>query len=86
MATPDEGALDQRLPSRHRRRTCVCGAGAQPAATRDPRLAFPPTNGSGATLLEVDLATGFLHQVRVSLAHIGHPLLGDRRTAPRGVP
>jgi 23S rRNA pseudouridine1911/1915/1917 synthase len=30
-----------------------------------------------ATLVEVDLHTGFLHQVRVMLAVLGHPLLGD---------
>jgi 23S rRNA pseudouridine1911/1915/1917 synthase len=30
-----------------------------------------------ATLLEVRIETGFLHQVRVTLAHLGHPLLGD---------
>ena len=31
----------------------------------------------GATLLEVDLGTGFLHQIRVMFAHLGHPVLGD---------
>jgi 23S rRNA pseudouridine1911/1915/1917 synthase len=31
-----------------------------------------------ATLIEVDLGTGFLHQIRVMLAHLGHPVLGDR--------
>ena len=31
----------------------------------------------GATLLEIDLGTGFLHQIRVMLAHLGHPVLGD---------
>ncbi|MEM6459251.1 MAG: RluA family pseudouridine synthase [Planctomycetota bacterium] len=31
-----------------------------------------------ATEIEVDLETGFLHQVRVTLAHLGHPVLGDR--------
>lgn len=30
-----------------------------------------------ATLVEVALETGFLHQIRASLAHVGHPLLGD---------
>ena len=31
----------------------------------------------GATLLEIDLETGFLHQIRVMFAHLGHPVLGD---------
>jgi 23S rRNA pseudouridine1911/1915/1917 synthase len=30
-----------------------------------------------ASLVEVELETGFLHQIRASLAHIGHPILGD---------
>ena len=30
-----------------------------------------------ATLLEIDLGTGFLHQIRVMLAHLGHPVLDD---------
>lgn len=32
---------------------------------------------AGATHLEVELETGFLHQIRVMLAHRGHPLIGD---------
>ena len=31
----------------------------------------------GATLLEIGLETGFLHQIRVMFAHLGHPVLGD---------
>ncbi|MEM6333400.1 MAG: RluA family pseudouridine synthase [Planctomycetota bacterium] len=31
----------------------------------------------GRTLLDVDLHTGFLHQVRVTMAHLGHPVVGD---------
>lgn len=30
-----------------------------------------------ASLVEVDLGTGFLHQIRVMMAELGHPLLGD---------
>jgi 23S rRNA pseudouridine1911/1915/1917 synthase len=32
---------------------------------------------SSATLVEARPVSGFLHQIRVSLAHLGHPLLGD---------
>ncbi|MCX5658399.1 MAG: RluA family pseudouridine synthase [Planctomycetota bacterium] len=39
---------------------------------------FPATQADpGATLLEIELGTGFLHQIRVMLAHLGHPVLGD---------
>lgn len=36
----------------------------------------------GATLVEIRPVTGFLHQIRATLAHIGHPVLGDRTYAP----
>jgi len=31
-----------------------------------------------ATLIAVDLETGFLHQIRAMMAALGHPVLGDR--------
>lgn len=37
---------------------------------------------AGATLVEVRPVTGFLHQIRATLAHIGHPILGDSTYAP----
>ena len=33
--------------------------------------------GGRATLVEIDLETGFLHQIRATLAHAGHPVMGD---------
>ena len=33
---------------------------------------------SGASLLELKLYTGRTHQIRVHLAHLGYPILGDR--------
>ena len=35
-----------------------------------------------ASLVECRLETGRTHQIRVHMAHIGHPLIGDRTTAP----
>ena len=34
---------------------------------------------AGASLLEIEPRTGFLHQIRASLAHLGHPVVGDIR-------
>jgi 23S rRNA pseudouridine1911/1915/1917 synthase len=35
-----------------------------------------------ATLVEVFLETGHLHQIRASFAHLGHPVAGDRLYGP----
>ncbi|WP_161880325.1 RluA family pseudouridine synthase [Deinococcus alpinitundrae] len=38
------------------------------------------------TLFEVDIRTGRPHQIRIHLASIGHPLIGDPLYAPGGLP
>lgn len=40
----------------------------------------------GASLVEVDLGTGFLHQIRVMMSHLGHPVAGDAWYASPGIP
>jgi 23S rRNA pseudouridine955/2504/2580 synthase len=35
------------------------------------------SRGAQASLLEAELLTGRTHQIRVHLAHVGHPILGD---------
>ena len=35
-----------------------------------------------ATLLEIQLETGHLHQIRATFAHVGHPVAGDRLYGP----
>lgn len=35
-----------------------------------------------ATLLEIRLETGHLHQIRATFAHVGHPVAGDRLYGP----
>ena len=42
----------------------------------------PIENFTGASLIEVRLETGFLHQIRATMAHLGHPIIGDREYGP----
>ena len=57
------------------------------AGARDAATEFRPLRRFGiATLLEVEIATGVRHQIRVHLASIGHPIAGDPLYALGAVP
>ena len=59
----------------HRKRMAVVAAGGKPALTR---YRTERAYGPYASLLDCRLATGRTHQIRVHLASIGHPVVGDR--------
>ena len=69
------GTLESRLvEDRSLRVHTARGPEGKTAVTRYRVLA----RGQGTTLLELSLATGRRRQVRVQLAAIGHPIVGDR--------
>lgn len=63
----------------------VVDSEAHPNARRTALSWNPRHAGPHATLLDVALETGFLHQIRVTFAHLGHPVLGDTRYAPPAI-
>jgi 23S rRNA pseudouridine1911/1915/1917 synthase len=73
----DEGFIDApigRDPS-HKTRMAVQKGGRE--ARTSYRVAWTSPDAK-VCLVEVDIATGRTHQIRVHMAHIGHPLLGDQ--------
>jgi 23S rRNA pseudouridine1911/1915/1917 synthase len=61
-----------------RKRMAVMRESGKPARTRYRMLErFGPADRAFAALVECRLETGRTHQIRVHLAHIGHPLIGD---------
>jgi 23S rRNA pseudouridine1911/1915/1917 synthase len=78
-----EGTIDAplgRSPANRTRIAVVRDGQGRAAVTHYRELTtLPPRRPTPLlSLLELTLATGRTHQIRVHLAHLGHPLLGDK--------
>lgn len=78
---PDSGSVEGAIgrDPRDRKKMAIVAQGGKPALTHYRSLHH---FGTTATLVECRLATGRTHQIRVHLAAIGHPLIGDSLYAP----
>jgi len=74
LVTPEYGTVDAPIgrDPRHRQRMAVT-AGGRNARTHYHTIEELP----GHTLLTVRLETGRTHQIRVHLAYLGYPVMGD---------
>jgi 23S rRNA pseudouridine955/2504/2580 synthase len=73
-------ALRKYLNDEGERRVSVDEADGQAAHS----IFMPVTRFVGATLLDAQIKTGRTHQIRVHLAHVGHPIRGDDKYGPDG--
>jgi 23S rRNA pseudouridine1911/1915/1917 synthase len=77
---PDAGLIDAPIgrDPHERKRQAVLATG-RPARTRyQVEREFAPARGAeGCALLRLRLETGRTHQIRVHMAYIGHPIVGD---------
>lgn len=86
--SPERGEINAavgRDPRDRKRMGVVAASQGRPAATRYETQAVyrMPTTGERLSLLACRPLTGRTHQIRVHLAHVHHPIVGDEVYGPR---
>jgi 23S rRNA pseudouridine1911/1915/1917 synthase len=87
VPVPAEGVIKKALArSADYRRQVVAGHKTR-TRIRDAETGFRTigTLGDGYALLELSPKTGRMHQIRVHLTSIGHPIVGDKKYFLRGI-
>ncbi len=76
LPNPSSGTIEGDIgrDPRERKRMAVVTRNGKPALTN---YSLIRPFGAAAALISCKLATGRTHQIRVHLAHVGHPLVGD---------
>ena len=79
VPAPSQGKVDAPVGRHPRRRTrmAVVVGGKEARTSYKLREKFQDHGLPGYSLIELYLETGRTHQIRVHMAHIGHPLVGD---------
>ncbi|MGI9386016.1 MAG: RluA family pseudouridine synthase [Methyloligellaceae bacterium] len=67
----------ERKAGNRQKMVAVTAGGKQAVTHYEVKNRLPPGDVPLASLVECVLETGRTHQIRVHMAHIGHPLLGD---------
>lgn len=77
------GPMEVEAPLTHRRRHGERVVGVDEEGRSAETRFLPKGNYGPATLVEIHLLTGRMHQARVHAAHVGHPIAGDDKYGDR---
>lgn len=82
VVAADSGRVDAPIGRSERQRTAMAISPVGRESRTNYRVLARYEQPLAASLLEVTLETGRTHQIRVHLAAIGHPIVGDSRYTP----